>query len=286
MSVFLEEALRDAKKVLREAGIDSWAIDGDVLMAHALGMRRESLITENRRALSEDELGLFNSYVERRQKLMPVAYIINRVEFMGLDFFVDEDVLIPRPDTETLVEAAIERINKSGAKTVLDMCTGSGAIAISIAHYCPKSQVSAVDISQAALKTAKKNAGGNGVQIDFIASDMFEDVEDKFDIIVSNPPYISGQEMTELSDNVSNYEPHLALFGGVDGLGFYRRLSKSGKYLQEKGVIIIEIGAYQKNDIVEIFRKEGFCLHSVFKDLAGLDRTLIFGENRIDEKTN
>ena len=282
MSVFLENALRNGKKILREAGITSWAIDGDILMAHTLRMRKESLITENRYSLSAQELELFNSRIEKRQKLMPVAYIINHVEFMSLDFFVNESVLIPRPDTEILVEAAIEHINKSGAKTVLDMCTGSGAIAISIAHYCPQVAVMAVDISRAALDVAKKNADKNGVRINFIVSDMFENIEDKFDIIISNPPYISRQEMTELADNVSKYEPYLALFGGDDGLEFYRSLSKANKYLREESVIIIEIGAYQKNDIVDIFRKEGFYLYSALKDLVGLDRTLIFGKN-IDE---
>jgi len=282
VSVFLENALRNGKKILREAGITSWAIDGDILMAHTLRMRKESLITENRYSLSAQELELFNSRIEKRQKLMPVAYIINHVEFMSLDFFVNESVLIPRPDTEILVEAAIEHINKSGAKTVLDMCTGSGAIAISIAHYCPQVAVMAVDISRAALDVAKKNADKNGVRINFIVSDMFENIEDKFDIIISNPPYISRQEMTELADNVSKYEPYLALFGGDDGLEFYRSLSKANKYLREESVIIIEIGAYQKNDIVDIFRKEGFYLYSALKDLVGLDRTLIFGKN-IDE---
>ena len=279
MIVFLEDALRDGKKALREAGIDSWSIDGDVLMSHALRMRKESLITENRRVLSTAELEQFSTHIEKRRKLMPVAYIISHIEFMSLDFFVDESVLIPRPDTEILVEAAIEHINKSGAKTVLDMCTGSGSIAISVAHYCPQIKVSAADISQAALKVAKKNADKNGVRIKFTLSDMFESIEGNFDIILSNPPYISGQEMTELPDNVSKYEPHLALFGGDDGLEFYRRLAKSGEYLCEEGVIITEIGAYQKYAIVEIFRKAGFYLRSAFKDLSGLDRTLIFGKN-------
>jgi len=279
VSVFLEDALRDGKKVLREAGIDSWTIDGNILMAHALRMRKESLITENRRVLSAAELELFNSHIEKRRNLMPVAYITNHVEFMSLDFFVDESVLIPRPDTEILVEATIEHISKSGAKTVLDMCSGSGAIAISIARYCQEAEVTAVDISQAALDVAQKNADKNSVRVNFILSDMFENIEDKFDIIMSNPPYISGQEMAELSDNVSKYEPHLALFGGDDGLEFYRRLSKAEKYLHDEGVIIIEIGAYQKDDIVEIFRKAGFGLHLALKDLGGLDRTLIFGEN-------
>jgi len=279
VSVFLEDALRNGKKTLREMGIDSWAIDGNVLMAHALGVRKESLITENRRVLSTEEQEQFNSYIEKRKKLMPVAYITNHAEFMSLDFYVDENVLIPRPDTEILVEAAIEHINKSGAKTVLDMCTGSGAIAVSLAHYCSQVEVTAVDISPSALDVAQKNADKNGVRVNFIQSDMFESTEGKFDIIVSNPPYISGQEMTELSDNVSKYEPHLALFGGYDGLEFYRCLAKAREFMLEKGVIIIEIGAYQKHDIVEIFRESGFCLQLALKDLGGLDRTLIFGEN-------
>jgi len=279
MAVFLEDILRDAKKELREAGISSWAIDGDILMAHALGWRKESLITNNRHALSDEELEFFNTLIEKRLNFMPVAYIINRVEFMGLDFFVDENVLTPRPDTEILVEAAIEFINENGARSALDMCTGSGAIAISIARFCPSVKVTAADISQAALEVARINGEKNDVQIDFVESDMFENIEGAFDIIISNPPYISAQEMTELSDNVSKYEPHMALYGGEDGLSFYRRLSKVGEYLSRMGVIIIEIGAHQKDAVVDIFIKENFCLYSAFKDLAGLDRTLIFGKN-------
>jgi len=265
--------------MLREAGISSWAIDGDILMAHALGWRKESLITRNKHTLSDRERALFDTLIEKRLALMPVAYILNHVEFMGLDFFVDENVLIPRPDTEILVEAAIDHINKNGATAILDMCTGSGAIAISIARFCPNVKVAAADISPAALEVARTNSEKNDVQIDFVESDMFENIDTTFDIIVSNPPYISAREMTELADNVSKYEPHMALYGGEDGLSFYRRLAKAGEYLQDDGVIIIEIGAYQKDAIVDIFIKEGFCLFSAFKDLAGLDRTLIFGKN-------
>ena len=279
MTAVLEDILKDAKQILRAAGISSWALDGDILMAHAVKMRRESLITQNRYVLSQEELELFWASIEKRRNHQPVAYIVNNVEFMGLNFYVDENVLIPRPDTEILVEASIKHINESGVKAVLDMCTGSGAIAVSISHFCPHAKITAADISRKALEIARLNSERNNVLINFVESDMFENIEETFDVIVSNPPYISVDEMSELPDSVAKYEPHMALYGGEDGLSFYRRLLKAGKYLHETGVMIIEIGAYQKDNIVDIFFKEGFCLKSAHKDLAGLDRTLIFGKN-------
>jgi len=275
----LENTLRRAKDMLREAGISSWALDADILMTYVLKLRREQLITNNKYLLSCGEEKLFWSFVEKRLNSMPVSYITNTVEFMGLNFYINENVLIPRPDTETLVEAAIAYINKSGSKSVLDMCSGSGAMAVSISHYCPDVKVAAADICSKALTVAKKNAESNKAFIDFIKSDMFENVERTFDVIVSNPPYISRKEMAELHKNVADYEPRLALYGGEDGLDFYKVLSKAGKYLNSEGKIFLEIGSTQKNDITEIFASENFYPVSALKDLAGLDRTLIFGKN-------
>ena len=275
----LEDVLRDAKKILRDAGISSWALDADILICHVLKITREQLIIRNKSVLSDDELELFQKNIEKRRKLMPVAYITNYVEFMGLDFYVDENILIPRPDTEILVEASIKYINENNVKTVLDICSGSGAIGISIARYCPHVKVTALDISRKALDIARINSKRNNVCIDYIESDMFKNVKKTFDIIVSNPPYISQIEMDELPKNVADYEPHMALYGGKDGLSFYKILAESGNYLNSYGKIFIEIGANQKNDIIDIFKKENFILHSALKDLAGLDRTLIFGKN-------
>lgn len=280
MSNILENALKDGKQILKTAGISSWALDADVLMAHATKMRREELITNNRYNLPFEELEAFQSFIERRRKLSPIAYITNHIEFMGLDFFVNENVLIPRPDTEILVEAVIKHINESGTEVVLDMCTGSGAIAISIAHYCPKVKVTAVDISQEALEIARLNSEKNNVRIDFIESDMFESVKSSFDIIVSNPPYVSKSEMSLLEANVYDYEPHMALCGGQDGLSYYKILAKARTYLCPEAIMCVEIGAYQKDDVIDIFKEEDFHLKSSLKDLAGLDRVLIFSENR------
>ena len=276
----LETALKEAKRVLREAGIASWALDSDLLMCYLLSIGREQLITRAKYLLSPVEVERFRTTVEKRRNLMPVSYITNHAEFMGLDFYVDENVLIPRPDTETLVEAAISYINESGARTVLDMCTGSGAIGVSIARCCPNVNVTAADISPEALKIAAANAESNRVSVSCIESNMFEKITGAFDVIVSNPPYISGDEMSALPDNVSKYEPHTALYGGEDGLAFYRILAKGGKYLSPKGKIFAEIGAGQKSSVTDIFIKKSFYLHSALKDLAGLDRTLIFGKNR------
>jgi len=275
----LENILADAKKTLREAGISSWALDGNILMAYVLKISREQLIIRNKHILSQEEKDMFECLVEKRRNFMPVGYITNNVEFMGLDFYVNDSVLIPRPDTEALVEAAISYINKNGTKAVLDMCTGSGAIAVSIAHYCPWSRVTAIDISPKAIDVAVINRDKNKVSINYMQSNMFENVCGVFDLIVSNPPYISKSEMKGLPENVANYEPHLALYGGEDGLLFYRILAGAGEYLHDLGKMFIEIGAVQKKDVIDIFIKENFYLHSALKDLAGLDRVLIFGKN-------
>ncbi|MCL2565259.1 MAG: peptide chain release factor N(5)-glutamine methyltransferase [Defluviitaleaceae bacterium] len=276
----LENVLKEGKRLLREAGIISWALDADIIMAYVLKISREQLITKNKYTLSIDEFELFHKIIEKRRNFMPIAYIINHVEFMGLDFYIDENVLIPRPDTETLVEAAIKSIMENNVETVLDICTGSGAIGISIAHHCPQIKVTLADISRKALDIARINSEKNSICIDCIESDMFENIEKKFDLIVSNPPYISKNEMAELPENVANYEPHMALYGGEDGLLFYRVLAKSAKnYLTPAGKIFVEIGSTQKNDVIGIFGKENFIPYSSLKDLAGLDRTLIFGKN-------
>ena len=178
---------------------------------------------------------------------------------MKLNFFVNENVLIPRQDTEILVEEVMNIAKKTNAKTILDLCTGSGAIAVSLAKYIPNTEITAVDISQEALKVAKKNAISNEVenQITFISSDLFTNLENqKFDIIVSNPPYIKEGVMKELDKEVK-MEPELALNGGKDGLYFYRKIvSNAYQYLKYKGYLCLEIGFDQKIDVIELIENE------------------------------
>ena len=198
---------------------------------------------------------------------------------MKLNFFVDKNVLIPRQDTEILVEEVIKIAQKTNAKKILDLCTGSGAIAVSLAKYLPQSEITAIDISNDALKIAKKNAVSNNVenQITFISSDMFTNLnEEKFDIIVSNPPYIKTNVIDNLDIQVKN-EPHIALDGGKDGLYFYKKIiNESYQYLKYKGFLCLEIGFDQKIDVIEIIENtNNFDRTYSKKDLYDNDRIII-----------
>jgi len=275
----IQDLIQSGASILKDIGIESFVLDCQLLLAHALGADKQYIILNPNEDVCSEDYAKFQKLIERRANREPLQYIIQKCEFFGMDFYVDENVLVPRPDTEILVEASIKYINENNVKTVLDICSGSGAIGISIARYCPHVKVTALDISRKALDIARINSKRNNVCIDYIESDMFKNVKKTFDIIVSNPPYISQIEMDELPKNVADYEPHMALYGGKDGLSFYKILAESGNYLNSYGKIFIEIGANQKNDIIDIFKKENFILHSALKDLAGLDRTLIFGKN-------
>ena len=205
----------------------------------------------------------------------PFQYITNKQEFMGLDFYVDSNVLIPQPDTEILVEEVIKLCGEN--VKVLDLCTGSGAIGVSIAKKVKSLKVTMSDISDKALEIAKKNATSNEIidKCNFVLSDMFENIQEKFDAIISNPPYIKTEVIKTLDKEVQN-EPHLALDGGKDGLNFYKVIAENAyKYLNEDGVLALEIGYDQKEEVIELLKREGkytdiYCK----KDLAGNDRII------------
>ena len=222
---------------------------------------------------------MYNSKIEKVKNGYPLQYITNNQEFMKLNFYVNDDVLIPQPDTEILVEEVIKICKtkyKEGPIMVLDLCTGSGAIAISIKKYVDNVEITATDISNNALKVAIKNANLNNVDIKFITSNMFEKINDKYDIIVSNPPYIEKEILRTLSKNVQ-YEPTLALDGGTDGLSFYREISKNSyKYLKKDGYLALEIGYNQKNSVIDILEKENRYKNIInIKDLSNNDRVII-----------
>jgi len=210
---------------------------------------------------------------------MPIQYITNNQEFMKLNFYVDKNVLIPQPDTEILVEEVIEISKKINSKKILDLCTGSGAIGVSLAKYLPNCEITAVDISKKALQIAKKNAIINEVekQITFISSDLFSNLESqKFDIIVSNPPYIKRNDIENLEEQVKK-EPLIALDGGEDGLDFYKKIIKEAhKYLVSEGYLCLEIGYNQKDEVIKLIEKEE-TFKNIYskKDLYGIDRIII-----------
>ena len=215
-----------------------------------------------------------NKAAELRLQNMPIEKIFKKAYFFGYEFKVDENVLSPRPESELLVEQAIKYIKENNYKTVLDMCTGSGCLAIAVKKNA-KVKVTAVDVSAKALAIAKHNAKKLDAEIEFIKSNMFEAVENKFDLIISNPPYIDTQEIAELDVEVKEHDPKLALDGGEFGLKFYNIIHDNlRKHLNDDGTLILEIGEDQKELIVSLFND--FYLVEVVKDYADNDRILVF----------
>lgn len=250
-----------------------------ITLAHILNVEKEYLIIHD----DEDiDLTLVKKYEENIDKLIkhvPLQYITNHQEFMKLDFYVDENVLIPRDDTETVVLEVIDYCNKDSKKEykILDLCSGSGAIGISLAKYVKNAIVTCADISDKAIEIAKKNAKNNDVDnIEFVHSNMFSNIEGKFDIIVSNPPYIKRDVILELEKEVQN-EPHIALDGGADGLDFYKIIaSQAYKHLNDDGTLFLEIGYDQKEEVIELLQINGKYTNIYSKkDLYGNDRVIV-----------
>lgn len=223
--------------------------------------------------IPKEALEQLEIFLNRYNKGEPFAYIVNEVNFMGLDFFVDENVLIPRQETELLVEEILKYLDKSPKARILDICTGSGCILVSILKLSENCVGTGVDISDEALKIARKNATMHGIECELIKSDMLENISEKYDIVISNPPYIKTEDMLELEISVKEYEPHLALDGGKDGLHFYKIIRNNFEnILLPNGVLFLEIGYNQGNDIVLLF--EGFDVE-IKKDYSGFDRIAI-----------
>lgn len=268
---------------LAKQNMDS--IEARVLIKYILNKNEINIIANENIELSNENKKQLLESIEKIKKGYPLQYITHYQEFMGIKFEVNENVLIPQPDTEVLVEKTIKIVQKCYPKEdnrnikILDLCTGSGAIAISLKKYLPSVQVFASDISKKALEIAKTNAKKNDVQIKLIESNMFENINEKFDIVVSNPPYIKTDEITKLSNQVQN-EPRLALDGGKDGLDFYRIIQKNIKnYLYENGMVLMEIGYDQGQAVASMFKNS-----KLVKDYAGKDRVIMW--NLIRETEN
>jgi len=251
----IRETLRLAQARLAAAGVPIPDHDAAMLLAHVLGEDMLMMRFASHRDVGEADAQTFEMLLSRREKREPLQYIIGETDFMGLTFSVSPHVLIPRPDTEILCEEAIRRIRKQSVR-VLDIGTGSGALACAIAKHCENAQVTAVDVSKQALETAKGNAQKNGVHVRFLLSDCFSAVEGElFDVIVSNPPYISDEEMLELEPEVL-LEPHLALRADDEGLAFYERISREAReHLAPGGWLLFEIGWKQKDAVCALVRE-------------------------------
>lgn len=275
----IREAINKGSIQLKMQKIDSPKLKARLLMQSLLEKDRQYILVYDEKQLTQEQEEDYFKNIERLGNGEPLQHITHQQEFMKMNFYVNKDVLIPRPDTEVLVEEVIKIAEKINAKKILDLCTGSGAIAISLAKYINNSQITAVDISEKALKVAEKNAKKNEVenQIAFFTSNLFQNLpKEKYDIIVSNPPYIKREVIKSLDKEVKQ-EPLIALDGGWDGLDFYRKIiHQSYEFLKYKGYLCLEIGYDQKIDVIELIEQEEKYIHTYSKqDLYGNDRIVI-----------
>ena len=284
MTETVETALVAAARTLREGGIATASLDGRLLLCHASGLTHEALIARNREALSPEAAALLEGYVARRLQGEPVSRIKGNKEFYGRRFEVDAHTLDPRSDTETLIEAALDLIARKGWQgrplRLLDLGTGSGCILLTLLAELPQAEGVGTDISEGALRCAAGNAKLLGLtdRAHFIVTDWLDGVSGRFDLILSNPPYIASAEIAGLAREVAGYDPRLALDGGADGLDAYRRIAQRAPgALRERGQLVVEIGATQAEAVANLFRAAGLGVEGdgLRFDLAGRARCVL-----------
>ena len=271
----IKELIKIGDQKLKGANVQEASLKTKLLLAFVLNTNKEYLIINDDQEINDDKIKTFNNGTEQLCKKVPLEHITHSKEFMNLKFYVDENVLIPRPDTEILVEEILKRCKTND--NILDLCTGSGAIAISLAKYAKEVNVTGIDISVSAIEIAKKNAITNQTNVNFYESNLFENVKNtEWNIIVSNPPYIETNVIEKLEPEVK-CEPIIALNGGEDGLDFYREIiAKSSYYLKEGGTLGLEIGYNQADSVISLIKQNSnFYNEKIIKDLSGNDRVII-----------
>jgi release factor glutamine methyltransferase len=272
----LEEVLRRSTEYLRERGSPTPRLDAELLLAHALRLERIELYTHFDRPLTDEELAACRELVRRRGRREPVAYVLGSWGFHRLDLDVDPRVLVPRPETEILVDRCLALLEGAERPSVLDVGTGSGAIALAIAHERPDAVVTACDISDDALAVAAGNAERLGLAVELVRSDLFEQLDGRrFGLIASNPPYVAEDELAGLEPEVAVYEPALATVAGADGLAVFRRLLPAARdHLEPGGHLLAECGAGQADWLAEELARLGYRDIRVERDLAGIERVV------------
>lgn len=277
----LHEAYEYGKETLISAGIDDAATDAWYLLEDATGVSRQKYFLNPKTEIGREEEERYLLSIEKRATRIPLQHITGKQEFMGFSFRVNEHVLIPRQDTESLVESVLDALRPG--MEVLDMCTGSGCILLSLLKLTEGISGTGVDISKEALEVAGVNAKALGVEARFVQSDLFENITGSYDVIISNPPYIRTEVIKGLQDEVRLYDPFIALDGKEDGLYFYRRIiADCQNFLKPGGRVYFEIGHDQGDDVKALMAEAGFTGVTVKKDLAGLDR-VVFGVYNISE---
>lgn len=275
--------LKEGASILKEAGSPSAYLDAQILLCHIAGLSKVDIIRDRDKSLGEDISERFFQLIEERKMGKPIQYITGHQEFMGLDFYVHENVLIPRPDTEILVEKVLQLLKNKENLEIADVCTGTGAIAVSLAYYIPDSFVYASDISHHAVECCRRNIEKHGLEsrMKLLQGDLLEPLfeeglEGRLDALVSNPPYISKNDMETLPLSVRGFEPHLALYGGGEGLDFYIKILKdAARLLKKGGLLAFEIGYDQGPALTKLIEDKGNYKNiRIEKDLAGLDRVV------------
>ncbi len=273
----IASVLRWATDDFRARGIENPRLDAEVLLAHATKKTRTELVIEMMRELAPNELAAFRDLVKRRRAREPVAYLCGKREFFGRPFLVDARVLVPRPDTETLVTVALERsVHLSLSARVLDLCTGSGCVAITLGRERPTTQVLATDASADALAVARENALRLGAyNVAFRQADLFAGILEHFDVITANPPYIASGDVPGLQPDIVKFEPRIALDGGPDGLEFYRRIAAgAGERLAPGGVLAVEVGEGQAAAVADLFAQTGLTDVQRTRDYGRIERVV------------
>lgn len=267
------ELYRQGVTALQEAGVEEAALDARLLLEKVCGTDRNTLLCHGDRQVKEEQKEQFLSWIEKRARHIPLQHLTGEQEFMGLCFQVNEHVLIPRQDTEILVEEAMKELHDG--MRILDLCTGSGCILLSLLHYSNDCRGLGTDLSEEALQVARKNAANLQIQAEFQQSDLFEHVTGRFDMLVSNPPYIESGVIPTLMEEVREHDPLLALDGGADGLDFYRKIiAQAPEYLVRGGKLFLEIGSEQAEEVTKLLDEAAYTEINVHRDYAGLPRVI------------
>ena len=274
----IQSAVNEGTTILKNSYIKTFKLDTEILMAKALGSNREYIILNNKKILNNDSLDYFKRLIKERARGKPIAYLINKKFFWDYEFYINKNTLIPRPDTEIIIEESLRLTKHKDKINVLDIGVGSGCILLTILKERKNFYGTGIDISKKSLDICKINAKNLNIEsrVKFYKTDIDKFVKGKYDLVVSNPPYIKSCDLKYLERDVVNFEPKLALDGGLDGLSKIRKvINKSSELIKKNGKFILEIGFDQKNKVINILKNEGFYINSTQKDLANNDRCIV-----------